>query len=288
MSYTSKQLNLGIFMGKTITTYLIDGDPKGIQYAFISNKICQMFVVPRSNLSYLNTQEKLQKPAFYILLGEDESTKLQAYIGETENFKERVKDHDSKKAFWQKALIFASKDADMTKVDVQYLEHKAITEAKKANTFVLSDNKQIPKAPNLPEYQRDSMDEFFEDVKFLASFIGCNIFEVSQPKEEHLFYTKGRGCNAKGFYSSDGFTVLKGSIIAKIMVPSFNWKEKREKMLQNYTSNENGILVLTSDKTFSSPSTAADFCIGSSNNGWLVWKDKDGNTLDSVYRKQLE
>lgn len=275
-------------MGKTVTTYLIDGDPKGTQYAFISNKICQMFVVPRSNLSYLNTQEKLQKPAFYILLGEDESTKPQAYIGETENFKERVKDHESKKAFWQKALIFVSKDADMTKVDVQYLEHKAIAEAKKANAFVLSDNKQIPKAPNLPEHQRDSMDEFFEDVKFLASFISCNIFEVSQPKEEHLFYTKGRGCNAKGFYSSDGFTVLKGSVVAKTMVLSFNWKKKREKMLQNYTSNENGILVLTSDKTFSSPSTAADFCIGSSNNGWLVWKDKDGNTLDSVYRKQLE
>ena len=189
-------------MGKTVTTYLIDGDPKGTQYAFISNKICQMFVVPRSNLSYLNTQEKLQKPAFYILLGEDESTKPQAYIGETENFKERVKDHDSKKSFWQKALIFVSKDADMTKVDVQYLEHKAIAEAKKANAFVLSDNKQIPKAPNLPEHQQDSMNEFFEDVKFLASFIGCNIFEVSQPKEEHLFYTKGRGCNAKGFYSS--------------------------------------------------------------------------------------
>lgn len=247
-----------------------------------------MFVVPRSNLSYLNTQEKLQKPAFYILLGEDESTKPQAYIGETENFKERVKDHDSKKAFWQKALIFVSKDADMTKVDVQYLEHKAITEAKKANTFVLSDNKQIPKAPNLPEHQQDSMDEFFEDVKFLASFIGCNIFEISQPKVEHLFYTKGRGCDAKGFYSSDGFTVLKGSVVAKTMVPSFNWKGKREKMIQDYTANENGILVLTSDKTFSSPSTAADFCIGSSNNGWLVWKDKDGNTLDSVYRKQLD
>lgn len=275
-------------MGKTVTTYLIDGDPKGTQYAFISNKICQMFVVPRSNLSYLSTQEKLQKPAFYILLGEDESTKPQAYIGETENFKERVKDHDSKKAFWQKALIFVSKDDDMTKVDVQYLEHKAITEAKKANAFILSDNKQIPKAPNLPEHQQDSMDEFFEDVKFLASFIGYNIFEISQPKSEHLFYTKGRGCNAKGFYSSDGFTVLKGSIIAKTIVPSFNWKNKREKMIQDYTANENGVLVLTSDKTFSSPSTAADFCIGSSNNGWLVWKDKDGNTLFSVYRKQLE
>ena len=77
-------------MGKTVTTYLIDGDPKGTQYAFISNKICQMFVVPRSNLSYLNTQEKLQKPAFYILLGEDESTKPQAYTTAKKRFGKKL------------------------------------------------------------------------------------------------------------------------------------------------------------------------------------------------------
>lgn len=275
-------------MGKTITTYLIDGDPKGTQYSFISNKICQMFVVSRSNLSYLNEQEKLQKPSFYILIGEDEATKPQAYIGETENFKERVKDHDNKKGFWQKALIFVSKDEDITKADVQYLEHKAINEAKKANTFVLSENKQVPKAPNLPEHQRDAMDEFFEDIKFLVSFIGCNIFDILQPKEEHLFYTKGRGCNARGYYNSSGFTVLKGSILANNCVTSFNWKEKREKLIKEYATFENGNWVMNSDKTFSSPSTAADFCIGSSNNGWLVWKDMDNKTLDSVYRKQLE
>ncbi|MBO7277085.1 MAG: GIY-YIG nuclease family protein [Bacteroidales bacterium] len=271
-------------MGKTVTTYLIDGDPKGTQYAFISNKICQMFVVPRSNLAYLNSQEKLQKPAFYILLGEDETTKPQAYIGETENFRERVKDHDSKKTFWQKALIFVSKDADMTKADVQYLEYKAIKEAKEVNAFVLNENKQTPKVPNLPEYQQDSMDEFFEDVKFLTSFIGCNIFEQSQPKSEHLFYTKGRGCEAVGFYSSNGFTVLKGSVIAQTTVPSLSWKEKRELLLKEYTAMEDDKLIMTSDKVFSSPSAAADFCIGRPSNGWTEWKDKDGNTLDSIYR----
>lgn len=276
-------------MGKTVTTYLIDGDPKGTQYAFIRNTTCQMFIVPRSNLSYLNTQEKLQKPAFYILLGEDEATKPQAYIGETENFRERVKDHDSKKSFWQKALIFVSKDADMTKADVQYLEHKAIVEAKKANAFILSDNKQTPKAPNLPEYQQDSMDEFFEYVKFLASFSGCNIFEISQPKAEHLFYTKGsRGCDAKGFYNSNGFTVLRGSVIACGVVPSFKWKEKRDIMIKGYVSLENGKFIMNSDMTFSSPSTAAVFALGRPSNGWTEWKDKDGNTLDSVYRRQLE
>lgn len=275
-------------MGKTVTTYLVDGDPKGTQYAFISNKICQMYVVPRSDLSYLNEQEKLHKPAFYILIGEDETTKPQAYIGETENFRERVKDHENKKSFWQKALIFVSKDADMTKVDVQYLEHKAIAEAKKSNTFILNENKQVPKAPNLPEYQRDTMDEFFEDIKFLASFIGCNIFEITKPKEEHLFYVKGRGCDAKGFYSSSGFTVLKGSIIAEKSTPSFHWKEKREKLISENVAKKGLALIVTSDIPFSSPSTAAMFCLGRSANGWDEWKDKEHITLDAIYRKQLE
>ena len=103
-----------------------------------------------------------------------------------------------------------------------------------------------------------------------------------------MFYTKGRGCEARGFYSSNGFTVLKGSVIAKISAPSLKWGDKRNRLISDYTTIEGGKLVMTSDKTFSSPSTAADFCIGSSNNGWIVWKDVDGNTLDSVYRKQLE
>lgn len=272
-------------MGKTVTTYLVDGEPQGVKYAFISNKICQMFVIPRSRLDYLEFQDKLQTPAFYVLLGEDESIKPQAYIGETENFKERVKDHDSKKDFWQKALVFVSKDEDMTKVDVQYLEYKAIVEAKKANTFLLNENKQSPKEPNLPEYQKDAMNEFFEDVKFLAAFIGCNLFETIQVRSESLFYTKGRNCDAKGFYNTNGFTVLKGSIIAPTSTPSLNWRERRAKMIKEYTTEKGGKLVLNTNKTFSSPSTAAAFCIGRSENGWSIWKDKDENTLDTVYRK---
>ena len=62
----------------------------------------------------------------------------------------------------------------------------------------------------------------------------------------------------------------------------------KDTMLKEYTIENGDNLKLTTDKTFSSPSTAADFCVGSSNNGWLVWKDKDGQTLDAVYRKQLE
>ena len=272
-------------MGKSVTTYLIDGDPNGTKYAFISNKICQMYVIPRSNLSILAERRELQTPAFYILLGEDEQTKPKAYIGETENFRERVKAHDSNKTFWQKALLFISKDAAMTKADVQYLEHRAIEEAKETSSFVLDENKQTPKAPNLPEYRKDDMEEFFEDVKFLTSFIGCGIFETIKVKEEHLFFVKGRGWDARGFYHSWGFTILKGSKISKTATPSMQWKERRNEMLKEYTEEtEDGALVLNSNFKFTSPSTAAAFCLGRSANGWTSWKDKDNNTLDSVYR----
>lgn len=247
-----------------------------------------MYVIPRSNLSILNERQELRTPAFYILLGEDELTKPKAYIGETENFRERVKDHDSKKAFWQKALLFISKDAAMTKADVQYLEHLAIAEAKQSNAFVLDENKQTPKAPNLPEYRKDDMDGFFEDVKFLTSFIGCAIFDVNKPKEEHLFFAKSHNCDAKGFYHTNGFTVIRGSVLAKMVVPSFKWKEKRQQLLDKYAVNKGERLVIDSDITFASPSTASMFVLGRPSNGWVDWKDNDGQTLDSVYRKQLE
>ena len=274
-------------MGKTVTTYLVDGEPKGTRYAFISNKICQMFVIPRSNLDYLDKQKKLHKPAFYILIGEDEMAKPQAYIGETENFRERVKDHDQKKTFWQKALIFVSKDADMTKTDVQYLEYLAVQQARQINRYSLQENKQTPKEPNLPEYQKDAMDEFFEDIKFLTSFIGINIFETAPINQLPVFHFKRRGADARGVYDGNGFTVLRDSVLSKDAVNSCHAIARREMIIKDYSQiNENGNPVLTSDVSFSSPSIAADICGGCSSNGWVDWKNDKGQTLDEIYRKK--
>lgn len=279
-------------MGKTVTTYLIDGDPKGIRYVFIENNVCRMYVIPRVNLGILNEESLLQTPALYILLGESDDAKPKAYIGQTENFKERVKEHDSKKGFWNKILLFISTSmgGGLTTAAVKYLEHCAIRDAKAANSYVLDENRQVPKEPYLPEHQKAPIDDFYKDVQFLTSFYGCSIFEQHrETSKSNLFYTKGRGCDAKGFYSSEGFTVLKGSILSGNHVPSFGWPEKREKLLSEYAEKlPDGRYELQSDKTFPSPSTAADFCVGSSNNGWLAWKNKEGKTLDAIVRKQME
>lgn len=39
-------------MGKTITTYLIDGTPKGVQTVVISNRTLIVYNIPRTRLTY--------------------------------------------------------------------------------------------------------------------------------------------------------------------------------------------------------------------------------------------
>ena len=71
--------------GKVITTHLRTGDPNGIRTVFISNKICEMIVFPKSEFDMVSQLEESARPALYILLGEDENGAAQAYIGETTN-----------------------------------------------------------------------------------------------------------------------------------------------------------------------------------------------------------
>ena len=62
----------------------------------------------------------------------------------------------------------------------------------------------------------------------------------------------------------------------------------RQRLLDEYTIEDSGKRILATDKLFSSPSTAATFCVGRSCNGWVEWKDKEGKTLDFIYRDKLE
>jgi hypothetical protein len=279
-------------MGKTITTFLIDSEPQGVRYDSIGNRMCRMYVIPRSRLKILSDPKRteLRKPAFYILLGTDDDGVPRAYIGETENFEKRVKDHEVKKDFWQKALVFISIGKEgLIKTDVQYLEYKGIKEAKEMGTYLLKDNKQIPNMPNLEESRMSTMDEFYDDVKFLTAFLGCNIFKkVSSEKvrDLHYFFMSARGSKAKGYYDETGFTLLKRSVFADGETDSFSSPESRKKFLRTYSHQENDKFVLTADFTFSSPSTAACFVCGRNCNGWIEWKDVESKTLDEVYRKE--
>lgn len=279
-------------MGKTITTYLIKGEPTGPRYVFLDDSTCKMFVIPRSEIKGISAEYKdqLSQPALYILLGEDTDGKPKAYIGSTDDFSQRILQHDNKKDFWSRVLVFISATNTLDKADSLYLEYLGFELASKVGRYVLSDNKQTPKAPTMPEWKRDTADKIFETVKTLTSFVGCSIFEQVESNTKHssseIFYCN-RKCKARGIYSSNGFTLLKGSELRIDCSNSFkeNQRVQRDKFIKAYCKVINGALVTTCDYDFASPSTAAMMCIGGSANGWIEWKNSNNQTLDELYRQ---
>ena len=56
-------------------------------------------------------------------------------------------------------------------------------------------------------------------------------------------------------------------------------------MIANLTHEENGNRVLSVNKEFTSPSMAAGFVCGNSTNGWIAWKNAQGELLDKLRPK---
>ena len=75
----------------------------------------------------------------------------------------------------------------------------------------------------MKESQISSMEEFIDNVKIIINTLGYKVLEpVPHADEKTVYlYCKGSGANAKGFISSGGFTVLKGSKVSDHVVSSF-------------------------------------------------------------------
>ena len=278
--------------GKVITTHLRTGDPNGIRTVFISNKICEMIVFPKSEFDMVCQLEESSRPALYILLGEDENGAAQAYIGETTNGVKRINNHKSHKLFWNKCLMFVAKDESINKADVQYLERRAIDLATDCAQYGVM-NEQSGKEISLSNYQIDIMEEFFDDVCLLASFIGCPIFEKQEKSNtkhgENLFHITVRDSNAYGIFNEidHSIRILKGSLLPQSTVPSYRDGEKRNAIIAAMSKpTKDGFWELQRDYVVSSPSTAASYCSGRSCNGWINWINDKGQTLDELYRSE--
>ena len=269
-------------IGKTITTYLVDSNPQGIKISFISNRICQCLAIPRAMLKDAGGRPELRLPSLYLLFGDENF----AYIGETENPSARIAEHNRKKDFWNEVIVFSAKDESLNKADVKYLEYLAIRQVQKAKVYRLDENLTSPVEPSMMEHQRDTVLEFFADVRMLSSYLGYRLFdEKKTPSNDAVLYCKGDATDAKGMYEDKTFRVLEGSKLRKETALSFpNAQERRERLMQEQATEQDDCFILNSDMIFTSPSSASSFCLGSKSNGWINWKNKHGRTLHQLVR----
>ena len=284
--------------GKTIKLFLMDADPNGRIVCELSNWTGKAYRIPRGKVKDCSDREDLKSTSVYLLFGKAETStsKPKVYIGEAENAYARLVQHVSGKEFWNESVVFISKDENLNKAHIKYLESRLHEIAVQAGRYEVQ-NGNTPTKSSISEADQAEMEEFAEYVKLLINTMGFKVFEPlvsissSDNNIDDILYIKGaRGANGKGKRTSDGFVVLKGSEIAIETVPSTPQSaiDKRKELIESgIIKQEEDKLMFHQDYLFSSPSAGADLIKGVSSNGLVEWKNKDGKDLKSIEAQEI-
>ena len=110
--------------GKHIELFLVDGEPGGITTAEIAGWTGHVLTGPRKDIAEILRRPEAQRNGAYFLLGDAEEAVggIQCYIGRTENFTNRFRDHRSKKDFWDRVVLITAKDDAFNEGHWGYLE----------------------------------------------------------------------------------------------------------------------------------------------------------------------
>lgn len=269
----------------TIKIFLVHGRPNGLRTAELSNWSGKAIAAPRTEVSGLLKREELSNPGFYLLTGVDpESGDRAIYIGEAENVANRLKNHATKD-FWNAATVFVSKDENLTKAHIRYLEGILIERANNNGAAIVMNS--ASSGARLPESDAAEMDVFLEKCLQLLPVLGIPDFseKVDQASEsKDLLYCKIKGLTATGKRTANGFIVFAGSQAVLEHRPSAKrMRDKREQLIEKgLLIEKDGHLVFVKDVEFGSPSTAGSVVRGGNTNGLTNWKNSQGTQLKEI------
>lgn len=272
--------------GKTIKIFLIDGDPNGRMSCELSNWTGKAYKIPRIKVKDCSDRDDLGSTGVYLLFGKDEEGKDMVYIGEAETILRRLNQQLTQKDFWNETIVFVSKDENLNKAHIKYLENRLHDIATVANRYKI-ENAIIPTQSSISESDRAEMEEFIDNIKLLVNTLGHKVFEEKRdfrPKQKYqtFFLKAARGADAQGEPTSDGFVVFKGSKAAGSTVASItpSFLTLRQKLIgQGVLVDKGEYFEFPDDYIFSSPSTAACMVLGRNANGLTEWIQKGGTSL---------
>jgi hypothetical protein len=285
--------------GRSIRIYLADGTPSGIRHVEIANWSGQAIACPRSRFVELSKWEEAKRPGVYFLF-EKQNVDLEnrVYIGESENVIKRLSDHDRNKDFWNEVVIFTSKDENLTKSHVKYLESRLVSIGIEAERYQL-ENSNTPTESNLPRADKDAMEEFIHNLRIIIGTLGHKLLEPLKVAtiEQNTKSTVGiplsfalKELKAFGQMTDDGFLLLAGSDVSSSTSPSMpgNSKSIRDSWVSEGVLKLDGKnYKLIKDMLVSSSSYAAVIVAGTSRSGPQSWQDSEGRTLKVIEEKML-
>ncbi len=283
----TKAMNPGTRRGFSIDIFLPDGTPDGLKIVEKSNWTGKGVVCPRSLFGDAKKRSEFQKTGIYVLLGPGAESGLPiAYIGEGDPLRPRLEQHAAKKDFWTTAVLFLSKDENLNKAHVQYLEARLVQLAREAKRCEL-ENGNEPQRPSLSEADVAEVEGFLDEMLLCFPVLGVSIFEKpAHPTPNALqLFIKVKGLNATGYESPQGFVVRAQSAAVTSETPScapYLCELRHALHAKGILLRKGDALTFTQDYAFDSPSMAAGVVRGANSNGRVEWKTKQGVSLKEI------
>lgn len=210
--------------GRSLRLFLVDGSPTGIVTAELGNWSGKVVVAPRTLLPELVKHEETGQTGVYLLAGPDPDDPARAlvYVGEGDSIKSRLAAHDADegKQFFSRVCVIVSKDSNLTKAHVRYLEARIIALIKAAGRANLQ-NGTAPISRGLPPADIADMEGFLAEIAVILPVVGLDILRGGEdatvdpkpPAEEGpVFVFTQAGTNARAKEIDGEFVVLAGSI----------------------------------------------------------------------------
>lgn len=280
--------------GRVLKLFFTNDDMKSLSTFEFSNYTVQGTMFSRASLNEFKNRKESYKPGVYLIYNETAADDSLLYIGEGDPVLPRLLDHNINKDFWTYAIVFTSKDENLTKTQIQYLEAKLIQTAIKCKRIKL-DNIQISTVPTLSESGLCEVDLFLDIIFKMLQALRINFFEplnteVSLNETDIIYEMSVKGTVAKMVIKNGKYVLLKDSLLAS--KNSSKAKSYIRKLRQDLKDNglvavhTNDLWIAVDNIEFSSASYAANAVAGYNLNGLTTWKHQ-GKTLKDILSEGL-
>ena len=288
--------------GRSLELYFIDGKPDGMLTAEVFNWTGHVLMTPRTQITDALKRREASFTGVYLLIGEHDGEPL-LYIGEAEDVSYRIRQHDSKKDWWNTAVLITSAANNLNKAHVKYLEARLIEVAREVGRVPL-ENGTNPTRTGLTEAAQANMEAFLDYIFMVLPALRVDAFlrstrpsqskKAQEAKQESALFelqTPKHGIHAVASLEDGEFVVQEGSLAREAWTgkgtKDSGYAQLHAELVRMGILAEqpgNKLRVFTANYAFKSPSAAAAVINGRPANGTIEWKVKG----QSITYKQWE
>lgn len=275
--------------GRGIRLFLVDGSPNGLLTAEIMNWTGHALTGPRTKLTELVQRPECVRTGVYFLVGPDPDNAMRplVYIGESDDVAKRLKQHNRPedqggKDFWERVCLITSKDQNLTKAHVKYVESQLIAIAKQSGRCGLV-NGTAHDYTVLPEADLADMAFFIEQIRIILPVLGFDFLRdptasyTAASSEDDISFEMELpkyGVKAQAREVDGSFVVMGGSEARPKWTAKANgYGNLYDQLVKDGVLGEEsgGKRLFTKDYEFNSPSAAAAIVAGRNTNGRTKW-----------------